>query len=110
MLPFPVTADGAFWNFYWWGRRPGVRSYAPAVGGLDLVERQLAVAGCDWNGLPVAARALAAMRGRLQVQHEDLADMAAAALRHRLRRDPMDETGSSARIERAMRQQQAASA
>jgi magnesium chelatase subunit I len=57
-----------------------------------------------------AARALAAMRGRLQVQHQDLADMAPAALRHRLRRDPMDETGSSARIERAMRQQQAASA
>ena len=21
VLPFPVTADGAFWNFYWWGRR-----------------------------------------------------------------------------------------
>ena len=60
VLPFPVTADGAFWNFYWWGRRPDVRSYAPAVGGLDLVERQLAVAGRDWNGLPVAARALAA--------------------------------------------------
>ena len=60
VLPFPVTTDGAFWNFYWWGQRPDVRSYAPAVGGLDLVERQLAVAGCDWNGLPVAARALAA--------------------------------------------------
>ena len=60
VLPFPVTADGAFWNFYWWGRRPDVRSSAPALGGLDLVERQLAVAGCDWNGLPVAARALAA--------------------------------------------------
>jgi len=60
VLPFPVTADGAFWNFYWWGRRPDARSSVPAVGGLDPVERQLAVAGCDWNGLPVAARALAA--------------------------------------------------
>ena len=58
VLPFPVTTDGAFWNFYWWGRRPAARSSAPAVGGLDPVERQLAVAGCDWNGLPVAARAL----------------------------------------------------
>ena len=59
VLPFPVTADGAFWNFYWWGRS-AAKSSAPAVGGLDPVERQLAVAGCDWNGLPVAARALAA--------------------------------------------------
>jgi magnesium chelatase subunit I len=42
------------------------------------------------------------------VQSDDLMDMAPAALRHRLRRDPMDETGSSARIERAMRQQEAA--
>jgi hypothetical protein len=60
VLPFPVLAGGAFWNFYWWGRRPDARSSAPAAGGLDPVERQLAVAGCDWNGLPVAARALAA--------------------------------------------------
>lgn len=60
VLPFPVTADGTFWNFYWWGRRPAARSSTPAVGGLDPVERQLAVAGCDWNGLPVAVRALAA--------------------------------------------------
>jgi magnesium chelatase subunit I len=55
-----------------------------------------------------AARALAALRGRRNVQSDDLIDMAPAALRHRLRRDPMDETGSSARIERAMRQQEAA--
>jgi len=60
VLPFPVTADGAFWNFYWWGRRPDARSSVLAVGVLDPVERQLAVAGCDWNDLPVAARALAA--------------------------------------------------
>lgn len=64
VLPFPVTADGAFWNFYWWGRRPDARSYDPAAGELDPVESQLAVAGCDWNGLPVTARALAAW-GRL---------------------------------------------
>jgi hypothetical protein len=75
VLPFPVTADGAFWNFYWWGRRPDARPSAPAVGGLDPVERQLAVAGCDSNGLPVAARALAAwdrlgnVRDRLLAGH-----------------------------------------
>ena len=34
VLPFPVTADGAFWNFYWSGRRPDARSSVPAVGDL----------------------------------------------------------------------------
>jgi hypothetical protein len=43
VLPFPVTADGGFWNFYWWGQRPDARSSVPAVGGLDPAERQLAV-------------------------------------------------------------------
>jgi hypothetical protein len=22
VLPFPVSHDGAFWGFYWWGQRP----------------------------------------------------------------------------------------
>jgi hypothetical protein len=42
------------------GSAPGRQIVRPADGGLDPVERQLAVAGCDWNGLPVAVRALAA--------------------------------------------------
>ena len=25
VLPFPVSDDGAFWGFYWWGQRPGGR-------------------------------------------------------------------------------------
>ena len=48
------------------------------------------------------ARATAALAGR---QHVEVADMVAAApgaLRHRLRRDPLDESGSTARIERAL--------
>ncbi|MBV9448438.1 MAG: hypothetical protein JO345_21345 [Streptosporangiaceae bacterium] len=60
VLPFPVIADGTFWRSYWWGRRPDARWSGPAVKGLEPVERKLAVAGRDWNGLPVAARALAA--------------------------------------------------
>jgi magnesium chelatase subunit I len=49
-----------------------------------------------------AARALAAYEGRKAVKDDDLMRMAPAALRHRLRRNPLDETGSSARIGRAI--------
>lgn len=86
VLPFPVIADGAFWNFYWWGRRTDAGSPAPAVDGLDPAERQLAVAGRDWNGLPVAARALAAwnrlgdVRDRLLSAHPPTA-LAACVIR-----------------------------
>ncbi|MEO0362872.1 MAG: magnesium chelatase ATPase subunit I, partial [Pseudomonadota bacterium] len=48
-----------------------------------------------------AARALAAFEGDDAVGPEHLNAMAASALRHRLRRDPLDEAGSTARIERA---------
>jgi hypothetical protein len=86
VLPFPVTADGAFWNFYWWGQRSDARWSAPAVRGLDPVERQVAAVGHDWNGLPVAARALAAWcrladaRDRLLSTHPP-AVLAAAVIR-----------------------------
>jgi magnesium chelatase subunit I len=49
-----------------------------------------------------AARALAAYEGRTQVGEQQLKRMAASALRHRLRRNPLDETGSTARIDRAL--------
>jgi len=49
-----------------------------------------------------AAQALAAYEGGKQVGDQHLKRMAAPALRHRLRRNPLDETGSTARIERAM--------
>ncbi|MEN9855029.1 MAG: hypothetical protein RLZZ157_155 [Pseudomonadota bacterium] len=49
-----------------------------------------------------AARAFAALEGDKSIKDTHLRMMAAPALRHRLRRDPLDETGSSARIERAI--------
>ncbi len=49
-----------------------------------------------------AARALAALDGVARVGSEQLRRVAAPALRHRLRRDPLDDAGSSARVERAI--------
>lgn len=49
-----------------------------------------------------AARALAALEGAPEVELAQLKAVAPMALRHRLRRNPLDETGSSARIARAM--------
>jgi hypothetical protein len=72
VLPFPVGNDGAFWGFYWWDRRPGgawtAGRIVPAQG-LDPVEGPLTLTGPAWNGLPVAARALAAW-GRIAAHHE----------------------------------------
>ncbi|MEM7177824.1 MAG: magnesium chelatase ATPase subunit I [Pseudomonadota bacterium] len=48
------------------------------------------------------ARAAAALDRRRKVKLSDIARMAAPSLRHRLRRDPLDETGSTARIDRAV--------
>ncbi len=50
-----------------------------------------------------AARAAAALDGADMAEPAHLWQVASAALRHRLRRDPLDEGGSTARIERAMR-------
>jgi hypothetical protein len=74
VLPFPVGEDGAFWGFYWWGQRSGGRWAAgriAAAKGLDPVEGVLAVTGSAWNGLPVAARALAAW-ARIADHHDRL--------------------------------------
>ncbi len=49
-----------------------------------------------------AARALAALDGDADAQARHLQRIAPPALRHRLRRDPLDEAGSSARVSRAM--------
>jgi magnesium chelatase subunit I len=49
-----------------------------------------------------AARAAAALEGRAEVVSADLQAVAPSALRHRLRRDPLDEAGSSVRVERAL--------
>ncbi|XWN34137.1 MAG: magnesium chelatase ATPase subunit I [Devosia sp.] len=48
------------------------------------------------------ARALAAYAGHDTVREGDLREAAPLALTHRLRRDPLDETGSSTRVDRAV--------
>jgi magnesium chelatase subunit I len=49
-----------------------------------------------------ASRALASLEGKSEVSLAQLRRVAPSVLRHRLRRDPLDESGSAARIERAM--------
>ena len=49
-----------------------------------------------------AARALAAFEGMAEVTVTELRAVAPSALRHRLRRDPLDEAGSTARVARAI--------
>jgi magnesium chelatase subunit I len=51
-----------------------------------------------------AARALAALQAVDTPTLNQLREVAPLALRHRLRRDPMDEAGSSTRVERALEQ------
>ena len=50
------------------------------------------------------ARAWAAYQGRNKVIRDDLQAVAPMALRHRLRRDPLDEAGSGARVARIVNQ------
>ncbi len=49
-----------------------------------------------------AAKAHCALAGRLEATRKDLVAVAPMALRHRLRRDPLDEAGSAARVERVL--------
>jgi magnesium chelatase subunit I len=49
-----------------------------------------------------AARAWASFEGADEVGDQHLKPLAASALRHRLRRDPLDESGSTARVQRAV--------
>lgn len=49
-----------------------------------------------------AARAVAAFEGDIQVTRAHLRKIAPSALRHRLRRDPLDDAGSTTRVSRAM--------
>lgn len=52
-----------------------------------------------------AARALAALEGEGQVTIGHVKTVAVSALRHRLRRDPLDESSSTSRVERAIKEQ-----
>jgi magnesium chelatase subunit I len=49
-----------------------------------------------------AARAVASLDGDAEVAVKHIRKIAASALRHRLRRDPLDEAGSSIRVDRAV--------
>lgn len=49
-----------------------------------------------------AARAAAALQTDTEVTREHLRQVAAIALRHRLRRNPLDESGSTTRVQRAV--------
>jgi len=49
-----------------------------------------------------AARALAAFEGEKAVTLDHVRRVGPPALRHRLRRDPLDDAGSSVRVERAL--------
>jgi magnesium chelatase subunit I len=55
-----------------------------------------------------AARAVAALDGDAEVGIAHLRRVAAPALRHRLRRNPLDDAGSTVRVERAVAEQLAA--
>jgi len=71
----------------------------------DAAELCLAVGADGLRGeltLMRAARALAALEGAKKVTRKHLITIAPSALRHRLRRDVLDETGSTVRITRAM--------
>jgi magnesium chelatase subunit I len=48
------------------------------------------------------ARAKAALAGRSAATIDDMRSLAPSVLRHRLRRDPLDESGSTARIDKAL--------
>ena len=52
-----------------------------------------------------AARALAAFEGKNSVEQGHLRRLAAPALCHRLRRDPLDDAGSAVRIDRIVAEQ-----
>ena len=49
-----------------------------------------------------AARALAALEGEVEVTKQHLRRVAASALRHRLRRNPLDESVATTRVEKAL--------
>ncbi len=84
--------------------RLGTVTVSDAV--LELAARLCMALGTDGlRGeltLMRTARALAALEGASAVDTGHLRRMAAASLRHRLRRNPLDDTGSTTRVERAV--------
>jgi magnesium chelatase subunit I len=108
---------GAAFTAEWASEEERVRarivSARESLGSVDVPEHVLQTAarlcmGLGTDGLRGeltlvrAARALAALEGSKAVEMSHLRAMAPSALRHRLRRNPLDDAGSGARIERAM--------
>jgi magnesium chelatase subunit I len=73
---------------------------------MELLSKLCVAAGTDGlRGeltLLRAARAAAALGGETEVTGDHVRKVAPLALRHRLRRNPLDQTGSTVRIERAL--------
>ena len=88
--------------------RARVATLEPAAGVMRRGAELCATLGTDGvRGeltLLRAARALAALAGDATVDQTHLRQAAPMALRHRLRRDPLDDSGSSARVARAVDQ------
>jgi magnesium chelatase subunit I len=77
-------------------------------GVLELVAKLCMALGTDGlrGELTVlrAARAAASLAGAKTVEARHVAEVAASCLRHRLRRNPLDDTGSTVRVERAVKE------
>ena len=100
----------------WQAEDAGVRAPDPrgARGAARAVDARADAArpapGCAWRSAPTgcageltllqAARAYAAWRDDTALTREPPRGVAPMALRHRLRRDPLDEAGSGARVGR----------
>lgn len=72
---------------------------------IDCAELCIALGSDGLRGeltLLRAARAVAAFEGDTQVTRAHLRKIAPSALRHRLRRDPLDDAGSTTRVSRTM--------
>ena len=84
-------------------RLPGVQVSDAALGRAAELCMKLGTDGLRGElTLMRAARALAALDGQAAVGDEQLRRVAAPALRHRLRRNPLDDAGSTVRVERAV--------
>jgi magnesium chelatase subunit I len=86
--------------------REGIRALdTPEATLIDCAELCVALGSDGLRGeltLLRAARALAAFHGDTQVTRSHLRRIAPSALRHRLRRDPLDEAGSTTRVARTV--------
>jgi magnesium chelatase subunit I len=91
-------------------RLEAARALLPAVEApdsvLEMATRLCMALGTDGLRAELtllrAARALASLEGETTVSEVHVRRIAPSSLRHRLRRDPLDESGSTARVTRAI--------